>query len=237
MLSKAFKILGEFNDEDGAGVVGHNTADSGTAIGVEGKTESNEGYGLFTEDDARVEGELTTTAINTDRTSIDQTYFKPDALEREKNVTGRYGTAGERKGAMLSSGAVFHSHVLYRDITTTTYSSDGTVREINVQPFVHPPELIPILYVDVMLRNQSTGEDANLQVSMEGSAGNPPVVAGGVTGTNLRRIYDETYLADFLNHTDTGTKKKMPSLSVEGTLTGGTGEFEQLVIGLKYEVR
>jgi hypothetical protein len=66
MLSKLYKILGQLKDKDGAGVVGHNTAESGDAIGVECATESDEGYGLYTEDDARVGGEMSSSSLSTD---------------------------------------------------------------------------------------------------------------------------------------------------------------------------
>jgi hypothetical protein len=70
MLSKLYKILGQLKDKDGAGVVGHNTAESGDAIGVEGATESDEGYGLYTEDDARVGDEMSSSSLSTDRATI-----------------------------------------------------------------------------------------------------------------------------------------------------------------------
>jgi len=66
MLSKVYKILEQLKEEDGAGVVGHNTAESGDAIGVEGATESDEGYGLYTEDDAHVGGLLSAKQHYTD---------------------------------------------------------------------------------------------------------------------------------------------------------------------------
>lgn len=70
MLSKVFKILGQLDDSEGAGVVGHNTAETGDAIGVEGKTESDDGYGLYTEDDAHVGGEMESKSVSTEVTHI-----------------------------------------------------------------------------------------------------------------------------------------------------------------------
>lgn len=54
--SSTWKVLGEIEASTGTGVLGHNTATSGTAVGIEGVTESPEGYGLYTADDAKVEG-------------------------------------------------------------------------------------------------------------------------------------------------------------------------------------
>jgi hypothetical protein len=41
-VSTAYKVLGKFSDTSGAGVLGHNTASTGTAYGVEGVTDSSE---------------------------------------------------------------------------------------------------------------------------------------------------------------------------------------------------
>ncbi len=62
-ISTAYKIRGEDDLSDGAGVLGKNTASSGTPIGVEGVVpNNNSGYGLATPDDARIDGELDTNA-------------------------------------------------------------------------------------------------------------------------------------------------------------------------------
>lgn len=55
--SSTYKFLGAFDADAGAGVLGKNTADSGTPIGVEGAVPTaSGGYGLSTPDDARVDG-------------------------------------------------------------------------------------------------------------------------------------------------------------------------------------
>jgi len=55
--SSTYKFGGEIDADDGTGVLGRNTADSGTPIGVEGAVPNNStGYGLSTPDDARVSG-------------------------------------------------------------------------------------------------------------------------------------------------------------------------------------
>lgn len=51
-----WKVQGKFTDTSGAGVLGHNTAGNGNAIGVQGLTDSSSGYGLHTPDDAKFEG-------------------------------------------------------------------------------------------------------------------------------------------------------------------------------------
>jgi hypothetical protein len=58
LISKveSYKVIGEFSDSTGAGVLGYNKAGSGDAIGVQGVTDSSAGYGLHTPDDAKVEG-------------------------------------------------------------------------------------------------------------------------------------------------------------------------------------
>lgn len=52
------KVIGEIEGEDAIGILGHNMAESGKAIGVKGRTESNEGYGFYTEANAYIGGTL-----------------------------------------------------------------------------------------------------------------------------------------------------------------------------------
>lgn len=55
--STTYKVLGEFGAQSGAGVLGKNTAGSGTPVGVEGTVPNVPGgYGLATSGDARVGG-------------------------------------------------------------------------------------------------------------------------------------------------------------------------------------
>jgi hypothetical protein len=55
--SSAYKVLGELSDASGTGVLGRNTAGSGTPIGVRGVVpNTGGGYGIFTPDDAKVGG-------------------------------------------------------------------------------------------------------------------------------------------------------------------------------------
>lgn len=57
-----YKVLGKFGDaNDGTGVLGYNTAGSGTTRGVEGRVDSPRGYGLYTPDDANVDGAVEST--------------------------------------------------------------------------------------------------------------------------------------------------------------------------------
>lgn len=61
-ISAPYKVLGDLSDPDGGiGVLGRNTAASGTTRGVEGRVDSPSGYGLYTPDDANVEGLMATT--------------------------------------------------------------------------------------------------------------------------------------------------------------------------------
>lgn len=56
-VSSTYKILGEFEATDGAGVLGRNPATSGTPVGVEGAVpNATSGYGLSTPDNAAVGG-------------------------------------------------------------------------------------------------------------------------------------------------------------------------------------
>lgn len=59
-ITSPYKVLGDLSDPDGIGVLGRNTATSGTTKGVEGRVDSPDGYGLYTPDDAGMEGMLDT---------------------------------------------------------------------------------------------------------------------------------------------------------------------------------
>jgi len=58
--SSTFKVRGEFSDSSGTGVLGRNTANNGTPIGVEGAVPNADGFGLSTPHDTRVGGTMAT---------------------------------------------------------------------------------------------------------------------------------------------------------------------------------
>lgn len=61
-VSSSYKVLGEFTDTSGAGVLGRNNASSGTPVGVEGAVpNTSSGFGVVSRDDAKVEGTLDVT--------------------------------------------------------------------------------------------------------------------------------------------------------------------------------
>jgi len=53
------KVIGRLSDDDGIGVLGEATG-SGQTIGVKGAVDSSTGYGLYTPDDANIEGDIST---------------------------------------------------------------------------------------------------------------------------------------------------------------------------------
>jgi hypothetical protein len=74
MGDSSYKVRGLLDDGTGVGVLGHNTASSGTPIGVEGVVESPGGFGLYTDDDCRVGGTLTSHRVSVgDRITVDVT--------------------------------------------------------------------------------------------------------------------------------------------------------------------
>jgi len=86
--SSTAAFQGEFSDGSGAGVLGRNTADSGTPIGVEGAVPNAQGYGLATPDHARVGGTMELTAL-------------AGAVTRGRTVTNLLGD-----GLSVESGAL-----------------------------------------------------------------------------------------------------------------------------------
>jgi len=107
MLSKLYKILGQLKDKDGAGVVGHNTAESGDAIGVEGATESDEGYGLYTEDDARVGGEMSSSSLSTDRIGIGPAHEHAKPEDGTKGIQQAINALPDDGGLVTLSKGVY----------------------------------------------------------------------------------------------------------------------------------
>ena len=63
--SSTYKVLGELPDAGGIGVLGRNTAGSGATYGVKGAVDSPDGYGVYTPDDAKVDGTLVVPALGT----------------------------------------------------------------------------------------------------------------------------------------------------------------------------
>jgi hypothetical protein len=58
---QAHKVKGKFsNSNGGVGVYGHNTASSGTTYGVWGEVDSSGGYGIYTPNDTKVDGNFET---------------------------------------------------------------------------------------------------------------------------------------------------------------------------------
>lgn len=51
---RTVKVLGKLDADDGVGVLGNATSDTGTTYGVKGKVNSSAGYGLYTQNDANV---------------------------------------------------------------------------------------------------------------------------------------------------------------------------------------
>ena len=108
MLSKLFKVLGQIDDDEGAGVVGHNTAETGDAIGVEGATESDEGFGLYTEDDAHVGGEMSSAAVSTEDAETDDLTINEegDASDASRVVIPRYDDKEEMLDLTDKEGSI-----------------------------------------------------------------------------------------------------------------------------------
>ncbi len=87
--STTAKFRGELDADDGAGVLGKNTASSGTPVGVEGAVPNNSsGYGLSTPHDASVGGTAELAAL-------------AGALTGDQEITDLLGP-----GLALSSGTL-----------------------------------------------------------------------------------------------------------------------------------
>lgn len=104
-ISVTYKVLGDLADpNDAIGVLGRNTAGSGTTKGIEGRVDSPDGYGLYTPDDAKIDG--TTELATLGGSLTDDTPMG--------SVTG--------EGLAIDDNGVLNSHI-YR---TFEFTSAGT---------------------------------------------------------------------------------------------------------------
>lgn len=93
-INSPYKVLGDLWDPNGIGVLGRNTATSGATKGVEGRVASSDGYGLYTPDDAGIEGMPDT--AETDFVVEDGTTTTGDAL----NVVQGHSSNAVQDGAV-----------------------------------------------------------------------------------------------------------------------------------------
>jgi hypothetical protein len=106
--SSTYKVLGELAAHDGTGVLGHNTAASGTAVGVQGVTDSASGYGLYTPDDARVGGELVVDLSLVGSAIVGSNNIAAGAVTSSELADGTIGTADlGQNGASAGEGLVW----------------------------------------------------------------------------------------------------------------------------------
>jgi len=100
------KLFGQIDAPRGSGVLGENTAATGTPVGVEGAVpNASDGYGLVTPDDARIEGDLAAASGHT-LTVAGRPTFRLDAPASDGrhtaggNVVAGYHDNGVRTGVV-----------------------------------------------------------------------------------------------------------------------------------------
>jgi hypothetical protein len=118
-VTSNYKVLGQFTEHDGVGVLGQNDAGSGTPIGVKGVVpDSSTGYGLATPDDLRVLGDVDTAnnlyvSVNGNRVLLIDNESAGDA---GSIVLGHSSNSVSSTGAVVGGGGF----------------DDGTTQESNV---------------------------------------------------------------------------------------------------------
>jgi len=109
----SYKVLGQFTDHQGAGVLGRNDAGSGTPIGVQGVVpNSNAGYGLATPDDLRLEGIVDTNGTD---------FLVEDGSGGDINVVLGSASNEVRNGASrvtVAGGGSSQPNLVYDDTST-----------------------------------------------------------------------------------------------------------------------
>lgn len=99
-ISEPYKVLGDLaNANGGIGVLGRNTAASGTTKGVEGRVDSSDGYGLSTPDDARIKG-----VVDTDETDFVVEAGTTATSDATNVVHGHASNSASGVGATIGGG-------------------------------------------------------------------------------------------------------------------------------------
>lgn len=122
-MSDEYKVRGRIAAPNGSGVVGHNTATSGTPVGVEGAVDAAGGYGLYTDDDAGVGGTLETSAleatdiavsdaITVDYTGSSQTDHGLEVIDRQEKNAEQVSIKADADGT---------AELVFQDIGETRY--------------------------------------------------------------------------------------------------------------------
>lgn len=124
--SSTYKVLGEFSDSAGAGVLGKNNASSGTPIGVEGSVpNASGGYGLSTPHDARIGGIAELDAIDTNDADFTVETGPDSTGDSSAVVLGHESNAASSVGATVGGGGFDDGSTAKPNLANGRYSTVG----------------------------------------------------------------------------------------------------------------
>lgn len=127
-ISDPYKVLGDIDDpSNGIGVLGRNTASSGTTKGVEGRVDSASGYGLYTPDDASVGGTLEATTVDTEGSDFTVEAGPSSADDAENIVLGHAinGVTDGVVGGVIGGGGGIGVDASLPNTVTDNYGTVG----------------------------------------------------------------------------------------------------------------
>jgi hypothetical protein len=130
--SSTYKILGELADPDGTGILGTNTASSGTPIGVKGTApNASGGYGLSTPDDLRVGDTAELTSVATRDSDFALTTARYETDEAGNIILGHTrntATSGTVGGVIGGGGSDPNGNTVSNKYSTVGGGEGNTAR-------------------------------------------------------------------------------------------------------------
>jgi len=140
-----YKVLGEFETADGSGVLGRNTASSGTPVGVQGSVPNTvDGYGLYTPDDARVDGSVLTRDIDTEQYGLSLAvegtramYYRQSSAGDAPSIFGGHPSNGDTTGLLhggitIAGGGYDDGSSVLPNTVSESYTTIGGGRDNTV---------------------------------------------------------------------------------------------------------
>lgn len=170
---------------NGIGVLGRNTATSGTTKGVEGRVDSSDGYGLSTPDDAKIGGVLDT--ASSDFTVEAGTTTSADA----RNVVLGHGSntiQDSAVGASIGGGGFDDGTTVDPNLASDNYGTVGGGRDNTVGSSDGSPSSAEYATVGGGRGNDATAYTATVAGGLSNTAsGETGVVGGGKSNRATNR--------------------------------------------------
>jgi hypothetical protein len=226
--SSTYKILGEFADADGAGVLGKNTAASGTPIGVEGAVPNTSGgYGLSTPDDAKVEG--TAELATVDTTSDDFTVAAGNTSTNDATnvVLGHESNdvIDGATGATIAGGGYDSGSTAERNVVSDNYGTVGG--GFNNQAGSTDTDPASARFSTVSGGRDNTASDSRSTVSggeNNTAAGYRATIGGGGSNDIIGTLSNATISGGF-NNTIDGATDSFIGGGISNSVTDGVGSI------------